>query len=106
MTGDIKRDFEVDYSKYDFKDPEVYVYRTPKGLTEDVIREISAIKEEPSWMLEFRLKAYKYFLNRPTPTWGADLSGINYDEIIYYIRPSKGQANRWEDVPAYIKKNL
>ncbi|MFQ6061494.1 MAG: Fe-S cluster assembly protein SufB, partial [Thermoplasmata archaeon] len=106
MSSDIQRKFEVDYSKYDFKDPELYVYKAPKGLSEDTVREISLIKGEPKWMLEFRLKALRYFLMRPTPTWGADLRGIDYDEITYYLKPTDTKASSWDDVPEYIKKTF
>ncbi len=106
MVEDLEKKLDIDYSKYDFKDPELYVYKAPRGLSEDLIKEISRIKGEPEWMLKFRLKAFQYFLKRPTPTWGADLSGINYDEIIYYLKPSERQAHSWEDVPDYIKKTF
>src|SRR5208282_6608249 len=59
-----------------------------KGLTEDTIRQISKIKGEPEWMLEKRLAAYKIFTSKPMPNWGADLSGIDFDDIYYYIRPT------------------
>ncbi len=106
MVEDLEKKLDIDYSKYDFKDPELYVYKAPRGLSEDLIKEISRIKGEPEWMLKFRLKAFQYFLKRPTPTWGADLSGINYDEITYYLKPSERQAHSWEDVPDYIKKTF
>jgi Fe-S cluster assembly protein SufB len=105
MTQQIEK-FDIDYSKYDFKDPEVYVYKAPKGLSEDLIKEISLMKGEPEWMLKFRLKALQYFLKRPMPTWGADLSGINFDEITYYVKPTERQASSWDDVPEYIKRTF
>ncbi len=98
--------FTVDTSKYDFKDPERYVYKARKGLSREVIEEISYIKGEPDWMRELRLKAYEVFLKKPMPTWGADLSGINFDEIIYYARPTDLPARSWDDVPEYIKKTF
>ncbi|MCF6192683.1 MAG: Fe-S cluster assembly protein SufB, partial [Candidatus Hydrothermae bacterium] len=76
-----KPNIQVDLQKYDFKDPEQYVYKTPKGLSRRIVEEISHIKEEPDWMREIRLKAYDHFVRRPLPTWGADLSGIDFDEI-------------------------
>jgi Fe-S cluster assembly protein SufB len=96
--------FNEDYaSKYGFADAENYVFKAEKGLSEDVIRSMSAMKGEPEWMLEYRLKAYRHFLERPMPTWGADLSDIKFDDIYYYIKPSERQEDDWEDVPGYIK---
>ncbi len=89
--------------KYGFSQPENYVFKAQKGLNEQVIRDISAHKDEPAWMLEERLKAYQYFLDRPTPEWGADLSGIDYNNIYYYIKPTAEQGHSWDDVPAEIK---
>ncbi|QQG39369.1 MAG: Fe-S cluster assembly protein SufB [Candidatus Aenigmatarchaeota archaeon] len=89
--------------KYGFHDDVKPVFETPKGLSEGVVRAISAQKDEPDWMLEFRLKAFKTFLQKPMPKWGADLSGINFDEIIYYIRPSAKSESSWEDVPEKIR---
>ncbi len=98
--------FTVDTSKYDFKDPERYVYKARKGLSREIVEEISYIKGEPDWMRELRLKAYEVFLKKPMPTWGADLSGINFDDIIYYARPTDLPARTWDDVPEYIKKTF
>lgn len=98
---------ETDYSKYDFShDKKDYDIVMDKGLNEGVVREISRLKGEPEWMLDFRLKALKAFFARPMPTWGADLSGINFQDIIYYLRASKESQNKWEDVPDYIKKTF
>ena len=63
--------------KYGFQDPDVTVFKTRKGLDEEVVRQISAIKGEPKWMLEFRLKGLEHFLERPMPTWGGDISKLN-----------------------------
>jgi Fe-S cluster assembly protein SufB len=94
----------TDYaSKYGFSDKEDYVYKAEKGLNEDVIRYISTSKGEPQWMLDIRLKAYEHFLSRPMPEWGADLGTIDFDDIYYYIKPSKREEDNWEDVPSYIK---
>jgi Fe-S cluster assembly protein SufB len=81
-----------------------YVFRSRKGLNEDIIREISKQKQEPLWMLERRLEAYEIFKKKPMPTWGADLSSLNFDEIIFYIKPEDYKALKWEDVPEAIKK--
>lgn len=90
-------------SKYGFSDKEDYIFKAEKGLDENVIRAMSKMKNEPEWMLEYRLKAYQHFLERPLPTWGGDLSGIHFDDIYYYIKPSNRQEDNWEDVPSYIK---
>jgi len=104
---EIVKSVNVEYAeKYGFADAEDYVFKAEKGLSEDVIRHMSALKNEPAWMLENRLKAYQHFLERPMPTWGADLSGINFDDIYYYIKPSDRQGDDWEDVPPYIKNTF
>ncbi len=92
--------------KYGFSDPEQYAFKSGKGLNADVVREISRIKGEPEWMLEYRLKALEVYLAKPVPTWGADLSGINYDEIHYYIRPHEREERTWDDVPENIKRTF
>ncbi len=101
-----KPNLEFDYSKYDFKDDIKYVFETPEGLNEAVIREISAIKGEPQWMLEFRLKAYRIFKSIPMPTWGGDLSKIDFDKIRYYLRPTEKAGHTWEEVPDEIKETF
>ena len=97
---DIREDKEY---QYDFKDEDVSVFKTQKGLNEDVIREISKHKGEPSWMLEYRLKSYKEFINRPLPSFGPDLSEINFDDFTYFIKPSDKVSNNWDEVPETIK---
>ena len=74
-----------------------------RGLNEDVVRDISAKKNEPEWMLERRLKALEIFDKKPMPTWGADLSGIDFDQIKYFVRSTEQQATSWEDLPEDIK---
>ncbi len=101
-----KPNLEFDYSKYDFKDDIKYVFETPEGLSEEVIREISAIKGEPEWMLEFRLKAFRIFQSIPLPTWGGDLSRIDFDKIRYYLRPTEKAGHTWEEVPDEIKETF
>lgn len=73
-------DIDQEY-KYGFKDPELYVYKSRKGLSREVVEEISRLKGEPDWMREFRLRALEIFFKKPMPTWGADLSGIDLDNI-------------------------
>jgi Fe-S cluster assembly protein SufB len=93
-----------DYAtKYGFSDTEDYVFKAERGLNEGIIRAMSLSKGEPEWMLDIRLKAYYHFLERPMPAWGADLSGIDFDNIYYYIKPSEREGDTWEDVPSYIK---
>ena len=91
-----------DYA-YGFKDEDVSIYKTNKGLNEDVIREISAIKEEPEWMLELRLKAYHKFMEMPMPSFGPDLSAIDFQDFTYYVKPSDKVKNNWSEVPDTIK---
>jgi len=81
------------------------VFKPKKGLNEEIIREMSAMKHEPEWMLAFRLKAYQRFLRKPVPTWGGGgaLSTIDFDDIYYYIKPMEGQAKSWDMVPEGIK---
>ncbi len=92
--------------KYGFSDPDVSVFKTRKGLDEQVVRQISAQKNEPEWMLEYRLKALAHFQKRPMPNWGADISGLNLDDIYYYVRPVDAAGKNWEDVPDSIKKTF
>ena len=87
----------------DFIEPDKAVFSTPKGLNADIVREISAIKKEPEWMLEYRLKSLKEFESRPLPTWGVDLSDIDFSDFTYYKRPADNQTNDWEEVPDEIK---
>ena len=75
-----------------------------RGLDEAVVREISARKDEPQWMLDFRLKALDLFDKKPLPTWGADLSEIDFDEIKYYVKPTDSQVQSWEDLPEDIRR--
>ena len=92
--------------KYGFKDPENYVFKSRKGLDQDTVKQISTMKGEPEWMLNFRLKALDHFMKRPMPTWGADLSGLNLDEIYFYVKPTNDQSQSWEDVPETIKNTF
>ncbi len=92
--------------KFGFKDPETYVFKSRRGLDQDVVKQISAMKGEPEWMLEFRLKALDHFVKRPTPTWGADLSGLDLDNTFFYVKPSEAEGKSWDDVPDTIKKTF
>ena len=92
--------------KYGFSSPETPVFKTRAGLDADVVREISAHKNEPQWMLDFRLKAYATFRRKPMPTWGGDLSGIDFESIFYYLKPTEENARSWDDVPDDIKNTF
>jgi Fe-S cluster assembly protein SufB len=101
MNGFLER-MGDDY-QFGFKDPENNVFKSGKGLDEEIVRKISAIKEEPKWMLDFRLKAYKHFITRKIPTWGPDLSQLAFSEIYFYVRPSDVEGKSWDEVPDTIK---
>ncbi|HBO34831.1 MAG TPA: Fe-S cluster assembly protein SufB [Anaerolineaceae bacterium] len=109
MTESIDKDLLANLGKdyeHGFSDPDRSSFKSRKGLDEEVIRQISAFKEEPEWMLEFRLKAYRHFLERPMPSWGPDLSGLNLDEIYFYVRPEEIDQKSWDDVPDTIKNTF
>ncbi len=99
-------DIDLGAYKLGWSDPEDdYVFKPEKGLSEDIIREMSFIKGEPDWMLNFRLKAYRRFQQRPMPTWGGGglLDEIDFDDIYYYVKPAEEQAKDWDMVPESIK---
>ena len=89
--------------EYGWADKDVAGASARRGIDEDVVRDISARKNEPEWMLNLRLKALKFFQRKPMPTWGADLSGIDFDNIKYFVRSTEKQAQSWEDLPPDIK---
>lgn len=95
-----------DEYKYGFSDNHKSVFQTKKGINEDIIREISKHKNEPEWMLDYRLRAYKMFMDKPMPKWGADLTSVNFDEIIYYVKPTERVEKSWDDVPKDIKETF
>ena len=99
------QDLQLDDYKYDFVTDAEPVYRARKGLSEEVVREISAYKEEPEWMLNSRLKALQVYESKPMPTWGGNLSELDavLDEIYFYVRPQDRMEHSWEDVPEEIK---
>ena len=92
--------------KYGFRDPDLAVFRTEKGLSRRVVEQISEMKGEPGWMREIRLKALDIFLSKPMPTWGGDLSELNFDDIYYYSRPTDRQGRSWDEVPENIKRTF
>lgn len=89
--------------KYGFHDKDVSIFRSKRGLTEEIVREISNMKNEPEWMLDYRLKALEIFYSKPMPQWGGDLSALNFDEITYYVKPSEATQRSWDEVPEEIK---
>ena len=95
----------VDLSNYalGWSDEEDYVFKPRRGLDSDLVREISFMKKEPQWMLDFRMKSLNRFERRPMPNWGGDLDGIDFDNIFYYIKPTEEQVSDWDDVPDSIK---
>jgi Fe-S cluster assembly protein SufB len=98
---------DIDYTKYDFKDStEMYVHLSKKGLSKDTVIEISKMKNEPQWMLDFRLRSYEIFMQKPMPTWGGDLSNIDFQNIYYYAKASDKTEKNWDDVPDNVKKTF
>ncbi|NPV84827.1 MAG: Fe-S cluster assembly protein SufB [Anaerolineae bacterium] len=108
MTQDAQANFleELGQYRYGFSDPETYVFKSRKGLDREVVEQISAMKAEPAWMLEFRLKALEKFLLRPMPNWGADISQLNLEDIYYYVKPTEMEGRSWDDVPESIKRTF
>jgi len=98
---------DQDYTqKYGFHDDIQPVFQTERGLTRRVVEEISHQKNEPKWMREFRLQAYEIFMSKPMPAWGPDLSRLDFDEIVYYIKPTDRQGRSWDEVPDEIKQTF
>lgn len=98
---------DQDYTqKYGFHDDIQPVFQTERGLTRRVVEEISHQKNEPQWMREFRLRAYDIFMSKPMPAWGPDLSRLDFDEIVYYIKPTDRQGRSWDEVPEEIKQTF
>lgn len=93
---------QTDY-KYGFSKPENYVFKSRRGLDKSVVEQISSMKNEPEWMREYRLRALEIFFGKKMPTWGADLSTINFDDIFYYIKPTNKQMTSWKDLPKEIR---
>lgn len=92
--------------KWGFRDPDNLVFKARKGLDKEIVEQISAMKGEPDWMLEFRLKALEHFEQRPMPTWGGDLSQLNLDEIYFYAKPAEEEGRSWDEVPDTIKETF
>jgi Fe-S cluster assembly protein SufB len=99
-TRDLVQD---ERDQFAFHDDIVYLAQTKRGLTRDTVEEISRFKEEPDWMLQYRLRAFEHFLKRPMPTWTEGLTDIDLDKIVYYRKPSEREEKSWDDVPEKIK---
>ncbi|MGD8299081.1 MAG: Fe-S cluster assembly protein SufB [Nitrosopumilaceae archaeon] len=98
---------DMDYSKYDFKDStELYVHLSKKGLSRDTVTAISKMKNEPQWMLDFRLRSYDIFMKKPMPTWGGDLNAIDFQNIYYYAKATEKTEKSWDDVPEDVKNTF
>lgn len=95
-------DVTFDY-KYGFSKPENYQYKAKKGLSRQVVLAMSALKKEPVWMTDFRLKSLQIFQKKKMPSWGGDLAKINFKNYYYYIRPTKDRVSSWNDLPKEIK---
>jgi Fe-S cluster assembly protein SufB len=90
--------------RYGFSKPERYVFKSRKGLDKSIVEEISHQKDEPAWMREFRLKAYKIFKSKRQPMWGADLKKVKYENIYYYLKPTSKKSQSWEELPKEIRE--
>lgn len=92
--------------QFGFHDPDQSVFRARKGLDREIVEQISAMKDEPAWMRDLRLKAFDIFLQKPLPAWGGNVAQMNFDDIYYYVKPSDGEGRTWDDVPENIKKTF
>jgi Fe-S cluster assembly protein SufB len=100
-VGALKADYE-----FGFHDPDQSVFRARKGLDREIVEQISAIKGEPAWMRDLRLKAFDIFLQKPMPTWGGNVAEMDFNNIYYYVKPSDREGRTWDDVPENIKKTF
>jgi Fe-S cluster assembly protein SufB len=92
--------------KYGFFDPEKFVFKAKRGLSKEIVEEISWMKQEPEWMTKLRVRSYEIFLRKKMPTWGADLSVIDFDNIFYFLKSTEKQGTTWEEVPEDIKRTF
>ena len=97
---------EIDEYKYGFRDNHKSIFQSGKGLTREIVEEISRIKDEPEWMLQFRLKSLEQFYAMPMPRWGGNMKDLDFNDIQYYVRPSEKQGKTWEEVPTEIKETF
>src|SRR3954464_2577035 len=102
------QDIGADYEeRFGFHDPKDYLFKAPKGLTRELVEQISEFKSEPQWMRDFRLKALDHFLARPMPTWGSPfLAEVDFDNIHYFVRASDREGRTWDEVPEDMKNTF
>jgi Fe-S cluster assembly protein SufB len=107
LNEDAKILEEIGDYKYGFHDrDDNYVFKSERGLSRQVVENISRMKGEPQWMLDFRLKALEHFLARPMPAWGPELKELDLDNIFYYVKPTEKSEKNWDDVPSDIKNTF
>jgi Fe-S cluster assembly protein SufB len=107
MSTEANMDLRDGYAeKYGFHDKEQHVFKIRKGLDASIVEEISTMKGEPQWMLDYRLKALEIFEKKAMPNWGGDLSQMDFQDIYYYVKPTSEEAKTWEDVPADMKRTF
>jgi len=107
MSSMATENIQMDYSKYDFKDStDMYVHLSKKGLSKETVISISKLKNEPQWMLDFRLRSFDVFMKKPMPNWGADLSTIDFQNIYYYAKASEKTEKNWDDVPENVRNTF
>jgi Fe-S cluster assembly protein SufB len=104
LTPDEQTAVQIGEYKYGFHDDFTPTFSTGRGLTEDIVRQISEHKSEPEWMRDYRVKAYRHFVERPMPRWGANLETIDFDNIYYYMKPVDEQAKSWDDLPPGMRE--
>src|SRR4030065_2389090 len=92
--------------KYGFKVASNFIFKAEKGLSEEIVKQISQIKDEPKWMLDYRLNSLKIFNEKKMPDWGPELSKIDFSEIYYYLKPTQKTERKWKDVPAEMKNTF
>lgn len=108
MATEVKSEQDLGFdqiNKYDFRNEEKYIFKSRKGLDSDIVRQISEMKREPQWMLDFRLRSLELFNSKPMPKWGGAID-IDFQDIFYYIKPSDHQGRTWDDVPQDIKNTF
>jgi Fe-S cluster assembly protein SufB len=107
MSTEANMDLRDGYAeKYGFHDDEQHVFKIRKGLDASIVEDISRMKGEPQWMLDYRLKALEIFGKKPMPNWGGDLSQMDFQDIYYYVKPTSEEAKTWDDVPADMKRTF
>ena len=107
MSEDAKILEDIGQYKYGFHDrDDNYVFKSERGLSRTVVENISRMKEEPQWMLDFRLKALEHYQSRPMPNWGPTLEELDFENIYYYVKPTEKSEKSWDDVPDDIKNTF